>query len=95
MQDGFLKQMLLNDAGQMVERWWSELNHKFPTVQSDEFVVMPNHVHGIIAIVPVGADLRVCPLDPRVRHDDPRVHHDDKSNMGAHIGAPLPQATKP
>jgi len=34
----------------------------FSTVQTDQFVVMPNHVHGIIAIV--GADLRVCPDEP-------------------------------
>ena len=43
--------MVLNDAGGMVERWWSKLNNKFPAVQTDKFVAMPNHVHGIIAIV--------------------------------------------
>jgi REP element-mobilizing transposase RayT len=75
--------MWLNAAGQMVEKWWSELNHKFPTVQTDQFVVMPNHVHGIIAIV--GADLRVCPPVLRVCADD------DQSNTGKHIG--LPQQT--
>jgi putative transposase len=37
--------MRLNDAGQMIEQWWFELNRKFPTVESDEFVVMPNHFH--------------------------------------------------
>jgi putative transposase len=52
--------MRLNDAGQMIEQWWFELNRKFPTVESDEFVVMPNHFHGIVTI-PVGADLRVGP----------------------------------
>jgi len=53
----------LNDAGGIVEHWWFELNHKFPTVETDEFVVMPNHFHGIIVIadLTVGADLRVGP----------------------------------
>ena len=51
----------LDDVGWMVEKWWSELNHKSPTVQTDQFIVMPNHVYRIIAIV--GADLRVCPYD--------------------------------
>ena len=69
--------MRLNDAGRMVEKWWSELNHKFPTVQTHEFVVMPNHVHGIIAIV--GADLRVCPDEPGTHIDA-----DAYTNMGAH-----------
>jgi len=52
-------EMRLNDAGQMVEQWWGKLNNKFPGLETDEYVVMPNHFHGIIIIV--GADLRVCP----------------------------------
>ena len=52
-------EMRLNDAGQMVERWWDELGNKFPSAEPDEYVVMPNHFHGIIVIV--GADLHVRP----------------------------------
>jgi putative transposase len=57
----------LNDAGHMVERWWHELGNKFPHVVTDASVVMPNHFHGIIVIVAVGAaavgaDLRVGPV---------------------------------
>lgn len=56
-------EMQLNDAGKMVERWWFELNQKFPAVETDEFVIMPNHLHGIIVITDtiVGADLRDGP----------------------------------
>jgi putative transposase len=36
----------LNDAGQAIERWWVELNRKFAMIETDEFVVMPNHFHG-------------------------------------------------
>jgi REP element-mobilizing transposase RayT len=39
-----------NDAGRMIERWWGELNRKFPGIQTDAFVVMPDHIHGIIMI---------------------------------------------
>ena len=39
----------LKNAGQMVVKWWNELSSKFP-VDLDEFVVMPNHLHGIIVI---------------------------------------------
>jgi putative transposase len=42
--------MRLNDAGKMVERWWRELNRKFPNVETDEYVIMPNHFHGIVVI---------------------------------------------
>ncbi len=76
----------LNDAGRMIERWWFELNHKFPTVETDEFVVMPNHFHGIVVIadVTVGADLCVGP-------DSEGAH---PARQGAHTGAPL-QGTHP
>ena len=44
-------EMRLNDAGQMVERWWVKLLTKFPSVETDEYVVMPNHFHGIVVLV--------------------------------------------
>ena len=35
----------------MVERWWKELERKFPSLKIDEYyVVMPNHFHGIVFI---------------------------------------------
>ncbi len=62
----------LNDAGEIVQHWWFELNRKFSTVETDEFAVMPNHIHGIIVITDaaVGADLRVGPVG---RADGPRI----------------------
>ncbi len=48
------REMKLNDAGCMVERWWCELNHKFPTVETDACIVMPNHFHGVLFIVSTG-----------------------------------------
>ena len=72
-------EMRLNDAGRMVERWWVELGNKFPSVETDEYVVMPNHFHGIVIIV--GADLCVRPdsADLCVRPD----------TEGTHAGVPL------
>ncbi len=54
--------MVLNDAGQMIERWWQKLPQKFPMIDMDAHVIMPNHVHGIIAIV--GAAPRGRPEHP-------------------------------
>lgn len=34
----------------MVAWWWAELANKFPSVQLDAFIVMPNHVHGITGL---------------------------------------------
>jgi putative transposase len=42
--------LLLNDAGRMVSEEWLALPSRFTAVILDEFVVMPNHFHGIIYI---------------------------------------------
>ena len=44
------EKVCLSPSGAMVMKWWKELAHKFPSVHLDEFVIMPNHVHGIIMI---------------------------------------------
>jgi len=46
-------EMVLNDAGRMVQAVWDELAGRFSGLELDTFTVMPNHVHGII--VSVGA----------------------------------------
>jgi putative transposase len=42
--------MMLNPAGEMIEYWWGELNRHFPNTETDLYVVMPNHLHGIFVI---------------------------------------------
>ncbi len=57
----------MNDAGKMIGRWWNELKNKYTNIEIDEYVVMPNHCHGIINITDtVGADLCVRP-NPQAR----------------------------
>ena len=40
--------MILNDAGKMVEKWYYELENKYPDKRCHEMVIMPNHMHCII-----------------------------------------------
>jgi putative transposase len=47
-------EMRLNDAGRMVHAVWEDLPHHYAGIELDAFVVMPNHVHGIIFIVGAG-----------------------------------------
>lgn len=58
-------QMRLNDAGKMAEQCWRAIPEHFPHVVLDAFVVMPNHVHGILCIhdTRVGAN-NYSPLPP-------------------------------
>src|SRR5262245_28000642 len=46
--------MCLNDAGKMLARLWTDVPSRFPSVEIDFFVVMPNHLHGIV-VLPDGA----------------------------------------
>ena len=43
-------EILLNQAGRMVDAQWLALGDRFAVVELDEFVVMPNHIHGIVCI---------------------------------------------
>jgi REP element-mobilizing transposase RayT len=59
--------MKLNEAGLMVQNAWKALEHRFPTIEAGSFVLMPNHVHGVVILqdqVDVGAGL-VPALSPR------------------------------
>ena len=54
-------EMILNDAGKMIEEQWLALLERFPNIELDVYQIMPNHAHGIIVIVePVGATLVVA-----------------------------------
>jgi len=43
--------MQLNDAGKIANECWLQIPMHFPNVILHEFIVMPNHVHGIIELV--------------------------------------------
>ena len=43
-------EMALNWAGRIVLECWRDLVNHYPHIETDEFVIMPNHVHGIIVL---------------------------------------------
>ena len=43
-------EMQLNNTGLTVKTIWQEIEIHYPQVELDEFVVMPNHIHGIISL---------------------------------------------
>ena len=45
------EKMILNDLGKIAKKCWQEIPDYFPDVELGEFVIMPNHMHGIINIV--------------------------------------------
>ena len=51
----------LTAAGEMVRTVWDAIPSHYPGVEIDQFVTMPNHIHGIIIIVEAGPC--ACPSD--------------------------------
>lgn len=47
---GAKPRMSLSERGEIANRFWFEIPQQFPFVRLDAFVVMPNHVHGIVEI---------------------------------------------
>jgi len=44
------EEMQLNDLGKIVEECWRAIPEHIPNVELGAYVIMPNHVHGIIVI---------------------------------------------
>ncbi|KIA87798.1 transposase [Flavobacterium sp. AED] len=43
-------EMQLNEIGKLAERFWAEIPNHFPFVELGNYVIMPNHIHGILII---------------------------------------------
>jgi REP element-mobilizing transposase RayT len=46
-------EMRVNEAGRMVQTVWDELPVHYAGVGIDAYVIMPNHIHGVIGLTPV------------------------------------------
>jgi REP element-mobilizing transposase RayT len=44
------EQVRLTTIGEVAGREWARLERRFPYIRLDEYLVMPNHVHGIVVI---------------------------------------------
>jgi len=65
-------EMTSSEPGHMVEQYWNEIPAHFPHVELDAFVIMPNHVHGILLITePVGAENFSPPPRPSPQRQRP------------------------
>ena len=81
--------MRLSDAGQIVRAVWEQMPERYCGVDLDAFVIMPNHIHGIV-VLNVGAGPRACPdcgqpqgVAPTTPMSLPQVVHRFKSLITA------------
>ena len=96
--------MRLNRCGEIVDECWKAIPTHFSFVELGEYVVMPNHVHGIIVIHAQPENQTAANLPPSVgaRHASPLPqpsasplprgvqHH----SLGAFVGSFKPAVTK-
>jgi len=54
-------EMLINAYGNIVQECWYDLPNHYPGLELDIFVVMPNHIHGIIVLADERAGLKPAP----------------------------------
>ena len=64
-------QMVLNELGKIAEACWLQIPEHFTNVILHDFVIMPNHVHGIVEIV--GAKHRSPDAMVGAKHLSPEV----------------------
>jgi REP element-mobilizing transposase RayT len=98
--DGMMK---LNQFGEIVSSCWEEIPRYFDNVELDAFVVMPNHVHGIVVITGgttthVGAThaspLRMNVPSPSTHASPLRMNIPSPSTHGSPLPMDVPSQSK-
>lgn len=80
-------QMVLNDIGKMVGSVWKKIPERFPQITLDEFIIMPNHIHGIIWIQNYAMNFNVGAPLVGARDADSRAGTRPAPTLGAIVGA--------
>ena len=76
--------MRLNHCGEIAIECWKQIPAHFPTVQLDDFIVMPDHVHGILVLT----ELVATEASPAATSSpSPRPSGLRKSSLGAVVGS--------
>ena len=65
--------MNLNQYGRIARDCWIQLPEHFSTVQLDAYVIMPDHMHGIVVITDIGSN--VGPQHAAALHSKPSRHY--------------------
>jgi len=75
--------MRLSQIGKIADDCWKEIPQHFPIVRLDTFVIMPNHLHGIINIKNAGAPITKTSVG--VEYIQPLPARSKKRNRYQHL----------
>jgi REP-associated tyrosine transposase len=83
--------MRINDYGRIAQREWERLPARFKNIALEAFVVMPNHVHGIIVIADKSGGVGARQdISKTLAHNRPAVPLRDNPKNIEHFGRPVP-----
>ena len=71
--------MILTEIGQLAYQFWKEIPDHFPSIELGNFVIMPNHVHGILTIHGYNKNIIWDGNKPTNDMDDENDNDDSKS----------------
>jgi len=78
-------EMIHNELGKLADKYWEEIPLHFLFVELGNYVVMPNHVHGILII-----DKPVTPTPPDEQTLHEQTLHEQTLHVGTRLIASLP-----
>ena len=87
------EEMQLNALGTIVDECWYAIPDHFPNIELGAYVVMPNHVHGIIVINENGMATNSSPF-VGARHASPLPRGVKPHSIGALVGSFKSAVTK-
>lgn len=89
------EELRLNACGEIAQEVWDNLCHHYDDIKTDAFIVMPNHIHGIIFLLDrenydgmyVGAGFKPAPTQIPIsnRHGLPEIVRGFKTFASRHI----------
>ena len=83
--------MMYSDLGRYAKRCWEQIPLHFPQVQVDTFILMPNHMHGILQMEDHVRSPIACYGAPKKEfHQFSRVVPQSLSSIISHTNQPLP-----
>jgi len=81
-------EMKINALGRIVKECWEEIPDQFSNVECETYVIMPNHIHGIILIN--GTSVGATQASPLPNHASPLLNHASLNHA-----SPLPNHASP
>lgn len=78
--------MQLSSIGVIADVFWHEIRHHAQQVELGAFVVMPNHIHGILILNETNADVSE-PVPPTQLPGERRFQNQEKNTVSSIIGS--------